>query len=103
MFKLFHTVREEAMAEGASLRAPETVFFSYDTKLGRDVTIEPNVVFGPGVTVHDGVRIRAFSHLEGCELHKTPLLTSATSVARELHTRLYKTSGQWCAAGGAMK
>lgn len=61
--------REEAMAEGASLRAPETVFFSYDTKLGRDVTIEPNVVFGPGVTVHDGVRIRAFSHLEGCELH----------------------------------
>ena len=61
--------REEAMAEGASLRAPETVFFSYDTKLGRDVIVEPNVVFGPGVTVHDNVRIKAFSHLEGCELH----------------------------------
>ena len=61
--------RDEAMAAGASLRAPETVFFSYDTKLGRDVTIEPNVVFGPGVTVHDNVRIKAFSHLEGCELH----------------------------------
>ena len=61
--------REEAMAEGASLRAPDTVFFSFDTKLGRDVTIEPNVVFGPGVTVHDNVRIKAFSHLEGCELH----------------------------------
>ena len=61
--------RAEAMAEGASLRAPETVFFSYDTKLGRDVIIEPNVVFGPGVTVHDNVRIKAFSHLEGCELH----------------------------------
>lgn len=61
--------REEAMAGGASLKAPETVFFSYDTKLGRDVTIEPNVVFGPGVTVHDGARIRAFSHLEGCEVH----------------------------------
>lgn len=61
--------REEAMVEGASLRAPETVFFSYDTKLGRDVTIEPNVVFGPGVTVHDNVRIKAFSHLEGCEIH----------------------------------
>ena len=45
------------------------MFFSFDTKLGRDVTIEPNVVFGPGVTVHDNVRIRAFSHLEGCELH----------------------------------
>lgn len=61
--------REEAMAEGASLRAPETVFFSFDTRIGRDVTIEPHVVFGPGVTVHDGVRIKAFSHLEGCEIH----------------------------------
>jgi bifunctional UDP-N-acetylglucosamine pyrophosphorylase / glucosamine-1-phosphate N-acetyltransferase len=60
--------REEAMADGATLRAPETVFFSYDTKLGRDVIIEPHVVFGPGVTVHDNVRIKAFSHLEGCEL-----------------------------------
>ena len=61
--------REEAMAEGATLRAPETVFFSYDTVVGKDVTIEPNVVFGPGVTVHDNVRVKAFSHLEGCELH----------------------------------
>jgi len=60
--------REEAMAEGASLRAPETVWFSWDTKLGRDVTIEPNVVFGPGVTVADGATIRAFSHLEGASV-----------------------------------
>ncbi|WP_338466600.1 bifunctional UDP-N-acetylglucosamine diphosphorylase/glucosamine-1-phosphate N-acetyltransferase GlmU [Novosphingobium sp. ZN18A2] len=60
--------REEAMADGASLRAPETVFFSYDTRLGRDVTIEPNVVFGPGVTVADGVTIRAFSHIEGASI-----------------------------------
>lgn len=60
--------RVEAMAEGASLRAPETVFFSWDTKLGRDVTIEPNVVFGPGVTVADHATIRAFSHLEGATL-----------------------------------
>ncbi len=57
--------REEAMAAGVSLKAPETVFFSYDTVLGRDVTVEPNVVFGPGVTVADHARIRAFSHLEG--------------------------------------
>ncbi|NVD43634.1 bifunctional UDP-N-acetylglucosamine diphosphorylase/glucosamine-1-phosphate N-acetyltransferase GlmU [Qipengyuania atrilutea] len=60
--------RKEAMAEGATLRAPETVFFSYDTKLGRDVVIEPNVVFGPGVTVADGARIKAFSHLEGADV-----------------------------------
>ena len=57
--------RAEAMAEGATLIAPETVWFAWDTKLGRDVTIEPNVFFGPGVSVADGVRIRAFSHIEG--------------------------------------
>ena len=57
--------REAAMAEGASLRAPDTVWFSWDTQLGRDVTVEPNVIFGSGVTVADGVTIRAFSHLEG--------------------------------------
>jgi bifunctional UDP-N-acetylglucosamine pyrophosphorylase / glucosamine-1-phosphate N-acetyltransferase len=60
--------REEAMAAGASLRAPETVFFSWDTELGRDVTVEPNVVFGPGVKVADGATIRAFSHLEGASV-----------------------------------
>ena len=60
--------RDEAMAAGATLRAPETVFFSWDTELGRDVTIEPNVVFGPGVTVADKATIRAFSHIEGATI-----------------------------------
>lgn len=60
--------REEVMAEGASLRAPDTVFFSHDTVLGRDVTIGPNVVFGPGVTVADGATVHAFSHLEGARV-----------------------------------
>ncbi|MEO1489661.1 MAG: bifunctional UDP-N-acetylglucosamine diphosphorylase/glucosamine-1-phosphate N-acetyltransferase GlmU [Pseudomonadota bacterium] len=60
--------REEAMAQGASLRAPDTVFFSHDTQLGRDVTIEPHVVFGPGVKVADNVHIKAYSHIEGAEL-----------------------------------
>ncbi|RXZ65661.1 bifunctional UDP-N-acetylglucosamine diphosphorylase/glucosamine-1-phosphate N-acetyltransferase GlmU [Pelagerythrobacter rhizovicinus] len=60
--------REEAMTNGASLRAPETVFFSWDTEIGRDVTIEPNVVFGPGAKVADGATIRAFSHIEGAEI-----------------------------------
>jgi bifunctional UDP-N-acetylglucosamine pyrophosphorylase/glucosamine-1-phosphate N-acetyltransferase len=60
--------RAEAMAEGASLVAPETVWFAFDTKLGRDVTIEPNVVFGPGVRIADGARIRAFSHIEGATI-----------------------------------
>lgn len=57
--------RETAMVEGATLRDPATVWFSYDTVLGRDVTIEQSVVFGPGVTVADNVQVRAFSHLEG--------------------------------------
>lgn len=57
--------RLAAMDGGATLVAPETVFFSHDTKIGRDVMIEPNVFFGPGVTVADGVAIRAFSHIEG--------------------------------------
>jgi len=60
--------REEAMAGGASLRAPETVWFSWDTELGRDVTIEPNVFFGPGAKVSDGATIRAFSHIEGASI-----------------------------------
>ncbi|MET0241543.1 MAG: bifunctional UDP-N-acetylglucosamine diphosphorylase/glucosamine-1-phosphate N-acetyltransferase GlmU [Sphingobium sp.] len=57
--------REEAMRDGATLTAPETIIFAHDTVLGRDVTVEPNVVFGPGVTVEDKAVIRAFSHLEG--------------------------------------
>jgi len=58
-------LRRRAMERGATLVAPETVFLSADTRLGRDVVVEPNVVFGPGVTVADNARIRSFSHLEG--------------------------------------
>lgn len=60
--------RLKAMDEGATLIAPETVFFAHDTVLGRDVTIEPNVFFGPGVRVADKVLIRANSHIEGASL-----------------------------------
>ncbi|MEH3157516.1 MAG: bifunctional UDP-N-acetylglucosamine diphosphorylase/glucosamine-1-phosphate N-acetyltransferase GlmU [Sphingomonas taxi] len=57
--------RVRAMAEGATLLAPETVWFAHDTQVGRDVVIGQNVVFGPGVTVADGATIHAFSHIEG--------------------------------------
>ncbi|MEO1600306.1 MAG: DapH/DapD/GlmU-related protein, partial [Pseudomonadota bacterium] len=60
--------REEAMRAGATLIAPETVFFSADTVLAPDVVVEPNVIFGPGVRVAEGARIRAFSHLEGADV-----------------------------------
>ncbi len=58
--------RAQAMADGVTLIDPATVWFSFDTKLGRDVIVEPNVFFGPGVTVDDNVVIRAHCHLEGC-------------------------------------
>jgi bifunctional UDP-N-acetylglucosamine pyrophosphorylase / glucosamine-1-phosphate N-acetyltransferase len=60
--------RVQAMDDGATLIAPDTVWFAYDTVIGRDVVIEPNVFFGPGVTVADGVNIRAFCHIEGATL-----------------------------------
>jgi len=60
--------RTAALGAGATLIAPETVFFSTDTVLGRDVIVEPNVVFGPGVTVGEGAVIHAFSHLEGASV-----------------------------------
>ena len=57
--------REQVLQEGATLIDPESVWFAYDTRLGRDVTVEPHVVFGPGVEVADGACIKAFSHIEG--------------------------------------
>ena len=61
-------LRRRAMVEGATLIAPETVFLSYDTTIGRDVLIEPHVVFGPGVAIEDGATVHAFSHLEGARV-----------------------------------
>ncbi|AQR75509.1 bifunctional UDP-N-acetylglucosamine diphosphorylase/glucosamine-1-phosphate N-acetyltransferase GlmU [Sphingomonas sp. LM7] len=63
-----HARRAKAMADGATLIAPETVWFAHDTRLGRDVLVEPNVFFGPGVEVADKVTIHAFSHIEGAQI-----------------------------------
>ncbi len=57
--------REQVLEEGATLIDPESVWFAFDTRLGRDVTVEPHVVFGPEVLVGDGATIHAFSHIEG--------------------------------------
>lgn len=83
--------RAEAMAGGASLMAPETVFFAHDTTLGRDVSIEPNVVFGPGVSVADGVAIRAFCHIEGAHIDSGAIvgpfarLRPGAAIGRDAH------------------
>ncbi len=58
--------RLEALEKGVTLVAPDTVFFSFDTELGIDTVVEPNVIFGPGVGLKDNVKIRSFSYLEGC-------------------------------------
>jgi bifunctional UDP-N-acetylglucosamine pyrophosphorylase/glucosamine-1-phosphate N-acetyltransferase len=60
--------REQALQEGATLIDPESVWFAADTRLGRDVTVEPHVVFGPGVEIADGATIKAFSHIEGATI-----------------------------------
>jgi bifunctional UDP-N-acetylglucosamine pyrophosphorylase/glucosamine-1-phosphate N-acetyltransferase len=63
-------LRAAAMQAGVTLVAPETVFLAADTKLGRDVVIEPFVVFGPGVTVEDNAVIRSFSHIDRATIGK---------------------------------
>ncbi|MDG1531883.1 MAG: bifunctional UDP-N-acetylglucosamine diphosphorylase/glucosamine-1-phosphate N-acetyltransferase GlmU [Paracoccaceae bacterium] len=62
--------RIAAMENGVSLTAPETVYFAYDTVIGRDTTIEPNVFFGPGVTIENDVEIKANCHFEGCHISR---------------------------------
>ena len=63
-------MRAEALENGVTLTAPDTVFFALDTHVGRDAIIAPNVVFGPGVTVESGAVIHAFCHLEGCHVSR---------------------------------
>lgn len=63
-----HKLRNEAIAAGVTLIAPETVFFSADTVLAKDVVIHPFVVFGRGVELKEGAEIKSFSHLEGATI-----------------------------------
>lgn len=62
--------RAEALENGVTLTAPDTVFFALDTVIGRDAIVGPNVIFGPGVTVESGAEIKAFCHLEGCHISR---------------------------------
>lgn len=61
-------LREAALEAGVTMPMPDTVYLSADTQLAADVVVEPHVVFGPGVQVAEGAQIRAFSHLEGCQV-----------------------------------
>ena len=62
--------RAEALDNGVTLTAPETVFFARDTYVGRDAVLGPNVLFGLGVTIESGAEVRGFCHLEGCHISR---------------------------------
>ncbi|KNG93963.1 bifunctional UDP-N-acetylglucosamine diphosphorylase/glucosamine-1-phosphate N-acetyltransferase GlmU [Pseudaestuariivita atlantica] len=62
--------RAAMLEAGVTLTAPDTVHFAFDTVIGRDALIEPNVVFGPGTTIETGATIRAFSHVEGAHVSR---------------------------------
>jgi len=84
-------LRAHWMAEGVTLTDPETVWFSTDTVLGRDVTVGQNVVFGPGVTIGDNVDIRPFCHVEGATVEDDAIigpyarLRPGADIGREVH------------------
>ena len=65
-----NNMREKFLKAGVTLIDPSTVYFSQDTKIGRDVTIHPNVIFGPKVKISDGVEIKSFSHIENSTIKK---------------------------------
>ena len=61
-------LREKFKKLGVNMMSPETIFFSKDTKIGKNVTIEPYVVIGPKVKIGNNVIIKSFSHLESCKI-----------------------------------
>ena len=84
-------LRRAAMDSGVTLVAPETVYLNTDTRFGRDAVVEPNVTFGPGVTVAEGACIRSFSHLEGAAIGMAAIvgpfarLRPGTVLEKEVH------------------
>ena len=61
-------LRQKFISSGVKMIGPETIFFSKDTKIGKNVTIEPYVVIGPKVKINNDVVIKSFSHLESCKI-----------------------------------
>ncbi|HXW73094.1 MAG TPA: bifunctional UDP-N-acetylglucosamine diphosphorylase/glucosamine-1-phosphate N-acetyltransferase GlmU [Methylocella sp.] len=84
-------LREQAMREGVTFVDPSSVTLAFDTKLRRDVVIEPHVVFGPGVEVGEGSLIRSFSYLEDVTIGENAIigpfarLRPGTKLARDVH------------------
>ena len=66
--KLQNNLRKKFLKVGVKMIGPETIFFSKDTKIGKNVIIEPYVVIGPKVKIGNNVTIKSFSHLENCKI-----------------------------------
>ena len=67
-------LKSQMMSEGVSFVAPETVFLSYDTKIGRDTRVHPHVVFGKGVYIGENCEIKSFSHIEGAKVGNSAII-----------------------------
>ncbi len=84
-------LRDTAMAAGATLIDPATVYFTFDTELGRDVVVGPHVWFGPGVSVDDEVEIRPYCHIEGARIQSGAIigpfarLRPGAEIGRDVH------------------
>ena len=68
LHKLQNRLRNKFLKSGVKMLGSETIYFSKDTKIGKNVTIEPYVVFGSKVTIGNNVVIKSFSHLEKCKI-----------------------------------
>jgi UDP-N-acetylglucosamine diphosphorylase/glucosamine-1-phosphate N-acetyltransferase len=68
--KIQNKLRNKFIKSGVKMRGPETIFFSEDTKIGKNVIIEPYVVIGPKVKIGNDVKINSFSHLENCKIER---------------------------------
>ena len=66
--KIQNKLRNKFLVSGVKMHGPETIFFSNDTKIGKNVTIEPYVVIGKNVKIGSNVLIKSFSHLESCKI-----------------------------------
>jgi bifunctional UDP-N-acetylglucosamine pyrophosphorylase/glucosamine-1-phosphate N-acetyltransferase len=88
--------RAELLASGVGMQAPETVFLSHDTQIEPDAHVEPYAVFGPGVRVAAGVRVRGFSHLEDCLVEDDAIIGPFTRLRPKAHVGKGAHVGNFC-------
>ena len=77
-------LRKKFLKLGVKMVGPETIYFSTDTKIGKNVTIEPYVVFGPKVKIRNGVIIKSFSHIEECSIGNNVEIGGGSGVIRDI-------------------